>query len=116
MIDIGGLIYTLDLDKFNDVLINEELNSKNHDKETNTTYDSDGNPIGHMVIDKEYDKPVEIDGPKYDILRMCLEILLTYNEDVDDSLGMERMLRGTTIPFRIAFNTLLNYGILKEIE
>jgi hypothetical protein len=117
MIDIGGILYTLDLDAFNDVLtkINGKQ-EKSEDVETSTTYDSDGNVMGVMVVNKEFDKPIEIDGPKYDVLRMCLEILLTYNEEVDDSLGLERALKSTTIPFKIAFNTLLDYGILKEIE
>ena len=47
---------------------------------------------------------------------MCLEIILTYNEEVDDAMGLERALVDTTIPFKVAFNTLLNYEILKEID
>ena len=47
---------------------------------------------------------------------MCLEILFTYNETIDDTLGQDRAFKDTTIPFKVAFNTLINYGILKEIE
>jgi len=44
-----------------------------------------------------------------------LEIIYSYNEDLDDSLGTERALNKTTISFKIAFNTLQYYGILKTL-
>jgi len=39
---------------------------------------------------------------------------MMYNEEVDNKMGMVG-LNNTTIPFKIAFNTLLMKGILKEL-
>ena len=107
----------IDLSVFSEVLATkDENNGKSHETETTVNYDSLGQPIGTTVVSREFEKGKEIDGPKYDLLRMCLEILLTYNEEVDDSMGLSKALENTTIPFKIAFNTLLDYGILKEVE
>ncbi len=117
MIDIGGTIFKIDLDAFNKVLAtNETEDTKGLEVETQTNYASDGSPIGTTVTAREYEKPKEIDGPKYDVLRMCLEILFTYNEEVDDAMGVAKALESTSIPFKLAFNTLLDYGILTEVE
>ena len=59
----------------------------------------------------------EIDAPKYDILRMLIEVLIDYDDDESDtSLGSERALEKTPLSYKLAFNTLFNYGILKEKE
>ena len=118
MIELGGIFYSIDLEGFTEVL--KTAGTKDDDKaletETKTNYGEDGKPIGTTITAREYEKGREIDGPKYDVVRMCLEIILTYNEEVDDTLGADRALASTTIPFKIAFNTLIDYGILKEVE
>ena len=117
MIDIGGSVFMIDLNAFSSVLATkDESEGKSYEIETSTNYDSAGQPIGTTVISREFEKGKEIDGPKYDILRMCLEILFTYNEEVDDAMGLAKALESTSIPFKVAFNTLLDYGILKEVE
>jgi hypothetical protein len=123
MIDLGGTVYVIDLEKFNSLLLEEGEPEKAIETESRVTYSTELNglngemtPISTVVTSREYDKPKEINTPKYDVLRMCLEILFTYNEQVDDTLGEERALKGTSIPFKVAFNTLLNYGVLKEAE
>lgn len=121
LIDIGGLVFTIDLESFTSLLASTKFDSdgkeiKGIEIETKTDYDSEGNPLNTTVIHREYEKGAEIDGPKYDVLRMCLEILMTYNEEVDDKMGFENAMAKTSISFKMAFNTLLQYGILKEIE
>ena len=117
MIDIGGSVFTIDLNAFSTVLATkDESEGKSYEIETSTNYDGAGQPIGTTVVSREFEKGKEIDGPKYDILRMCLEILFTYNEEVDDAMGLAKALESTSIPFKVAFNTLLDYGILKEVE
>lgn len=116
MIDIGGSVFMIDLNTFSSVLeTKDESGGKSYEVETSITYDSTGQPVGTTVVSKEIEKGREIDGPKYDLLRMCLEILFTYNEEVDDAMGFTKALETTSIPFKVAFNTLLNYGILKEV-
>jgi len=50
---------------------------------------------------------------KYDIIKMMLETVLTEREEVDDNLGLSSS-NGTTIPFKISFNTLLQNKIIKK--
>jgi hypothetical protein len=47
---------------------------------------------------------------------MMIEIITDDMEDTDDSLGVDRALEKTSLAYKIAFNTLHNYGILKEVE
>lgn len=114
--DIGGTIFKIDLDAFNNALATKETSDKKIEVETFSTFDSDGKLIGFTVKNVELERGIEIDGPKYDLLRMCLEIIFTYSEDVDDAMGVNKALESTTIPFKIAFNTLISYGILTEVE
>lgn len=116
MIDIGGVMFILDIEMYTKVLTTIDNKDTTTEVETKTNYDEKGGVIGFTVTNREYEKGTEVDAPKYDLLRMCIEILLTYNEEVDDQMGLERALASTTIPFKMAFNTLLNYGILKEVE
>ena len=60
-------------------------------------------------------KNKEINIATYETLRMFLEIVLTYHDESDDTLGADRALLGTPLSFKIAFNTLLKHGIIKEL-
>ena len=67
--------------------------------------------------DQQTEKDVELDSSKYDLMSRMIDVVLTYDsEDLDTSLGYERALDKASLPFKIAFNTLLNYGIIKEKE
>lgn len=124
MIDIGGSIFKIDLNAFGNALITDEKvkkkatpeSNKHIETETKSNFDFEGKPLGFTVTTREFEKPKEIDGPKYDLLRMCLEIIFSYSEEIDDSMGASKALEGTSIPFKIAFNTLLDYGVLKEMD
>jgi hypothetical protein len=120
MIELGDQYYRLDIDVFSDLLSSGQ-GERTIDTETENRYvpvegaSTNVALIETVVHSREYEKAVQIDGPKYDLLRMSLEVLLTYAEDTDDTLGADRVLSGTTIPFKIAFNTLLHYGVLVPI-
>ena len=47
---------------------------------------------------------------------MMIEVVLTERvDDMDDNLGMHNA-KSTSIPFRIAFNTLLRHNIIKYFD
>ena len=46
--------------------------------------------------------------------REMIGALLMYNEQIDNKMGMIG-LNSTTVPFKLAYNTLLMKGILKEL-
>jgi hypothetical protein len=49
---------------------------------------------------------------KYDMIKIMIEILLTENDIVDETLGEKS--NELTIPFKLAFNTLLNKKIINK--
>ena len=60
----------------------------------------------------------EVNAAKYDLLRTMIEVILdvTDSDEIDDTLGADRGLEKGSLSFKIAFNTLYDYGILKEKE
>jgi hypothetical protein len=57
---------------------------------------------------------LKIDVTKYEMYRDLIGALLSYNDIVDDKLGMVG-LNQLPIPFKLSFNTLLMKGIIKEL-
>ncbi len=49
---------------------------------------------------------------KLEMVKMMMEVLLTENNDMDDKLGLKS--KETSIPFKIAFNTLLNKKLINH--
>ena len=50
---------------------------------------------------------------KFEMVKMLLETVLTEQEIVDEKLGMKSSAN-TSIPFRIAFNSLLNKKLINH--
>lgn len=50
---------------------------------------------------------------KFDLVKMMLDTVLTEHEDSDETLGMKQT-SNTSIPFRIAFNSLLNKKLINH--
>ena len=50
---------------------------------------------------------------KFDLVKMMLDTVLTEHEDGDETLGMKQS-SNTSIPFRIAFNSLLNKKLINH--
>jgi hypothetical protein len=49
---------------------------------------------------------------KYDMIKVMMEVLLTENDIVDETLGEKS--NELTIPFKLSFNTLLNKKIINK--
>lgn len=48
---------------------------------------------------------------KFEMVKMLMDTILTENEDTDEKLGSKSGLN-TSIPFRLAFNSLLNKKLI----
>lgn len=117
MIEFGGTIYYLDLDKVSEVIsLNNKLEKQVVETVVKQYLDEKGKVISSEVLQTTKDRELTIDSTKYDLLRMMIEIITDDMEDSDDTLGVDRALEKTTLAYKIAFNTLHNYGILKEVE
>lgn len=118
MIEFCGTLYYIDIDAL-DTTISQYI-GKPSDKivetVTRTVLSDKGKIISTETIETIKDRGKEIDGAKYDILRMCIEVLVDYDEETDDSLGVDRAFSKTPLSYKLAFNTLYNCGILKEKE
>lgn len=115
MIEFGDDIYYIDI-KALDAAITPDKNwdkEKITEVEKKTHLDSKGEILSVEVIERIYNKGKEIDGAKYETIRMCLEILIDYDEETDDTLGVDRVLEKTPLSYKLAFNTLVKEGILK---
>lgn len=118
ILKFGGIAYYVDFDGIDNMLKtgDPDLESKEMEEvETETTY-INGGIEKTIVKTKTYHKSREVDLARYETYRYLLEILITHNdEDSDDLMGVELGLKTSPLPFKIAFNTLVNYGILKEL-
>lgn len=118
MIEFGGTIYYIDISALEKIITPKGVNSTDNiiDKETKTTVDGTGTVLTVEYYENSRERGKEIDGSKYEVIRLCLEVLMDYDEDIDTSLGADRALEKTPLNYRLAFNTLYNYGILTEKE
>ena len=98
LLDIGGKLYFIDLKSIYEAV-------KAHD--TQFVRDNKGNQVR---ADRE------IDISRWEVVKTMIEIVLTPDAEIDDRMGFIGVNNSVTIPFKIAFNTLIMYGILKEIQ
>ena len=87
MLKILGDYYYVDLDKIQEMV--------NFDAETVS-----GTTEQHISV------------VKYDMIKIMLDVIMTEREDVDESLGPKS---DASIPFKIAFNTLLFKKIINKL-
>jgi len=119
MIEFGGSIYYIDLDALEKTIIPKGVNptDKVIEREEKVHVDSDNKVVHTDITEVSRERGREIDGAKYEMIRLMMEILMDGSEETDDTtLGAERALDKTSLSYKIAFNTLYNYGILKEQE
>lgn len=64
--------------------------------------------------DDENDDNHSVNLVKFELLKIMIEVLLTEREEVDENLGTYAT-KDLSIPFRLAFNTLLTHNILKSL-
>ena len=50
---------------------------------------------------------------KFEMVKMLMEVVLSENEELDEKLGIKSASK-TTIPFRLAFNSLLNKKLINH--
>jgi hypothetical protein len=116
ILEFGGVAYYIDFSNLKNMLDSDDKSESDEieETETTTTYIQGGVEKTEVII-RKYPRGREIDVSKYETYRALIEILLTYQDDTDDSLGAERGLSDAPLPFKITFNTLVKYGILKEL-
>lgn len=51
---------------------------------------------------------------KFELVKMLLEVILSEDMEMDDKLGLKSSNANASIPFRLAFNTLLNKKLINH--
>jgi hypothetical protein len=69
------------------------------------------NLSGEFIPTGESEQQISV--VKYDIYKNLIEVILTEREEMDENLGIHNS-NNLTIPFKIAFNTLLINNIIKK--
>jgi hypothetical protein len=55
----------------------------------------------------------KINVVKYEMVKLMLDVILTENDDIDEKLGLNSA-NNLTLPFKLAFNTLLNKKLINH--
>lgn len=121
LIKIGNDMFIIDIEVMGNFITEQNQNDKSNgnmevEKEIINTYSANSELIGKQETIHEKDKGREINVSKYEIIRTMIDTVMSYNEEIDNSLGIDRAMKQAPIPFKIAFNTLLYYKILKRIN
>jgi hypothetical protein len=91
MINVLGEVYYVDLD-----LVEEYIGIPND----TDTMSGDTSEVKINII-------------KFDLVKMMLDTVLSEHDELDETLGMKQS-SNTSIPFRIAFNSLLNKKLINH--
>jgi hypothetical protein len=59
-------------------------------------------------------KELQISLTKWEVIKMMLDVVMSESDTVDEKLGMHST-NDITIPFKIAFNTLLINKVIKKL-
>ena len=118
MIEFGGVTYYIDFTAFDKAITLSGTKPTDlvSSSETKITKNGEGEIIQIEELVSSSPRGKEIDVAKYEIIRNMIDVLLDYEDDSDMSLGAEIALDKTPLSYKLAFNTLYNYGILREKE
>jgi predicted CoA-binding protein len=93
MIKVLGENYYIDLDKVEEYLDMSDQFTKTEETSGNTE--------------------TRINIIKFEMVKMLMDTVLTEHEEIDEQLGMKSS-SNTSIPFRLAFNSLLNKKLINH--
>lgn len=114
LLSIGGNKYFLDFSNTQKILSSGDSGFKGGmvtETKTTKVLDSEGNVTSTVVETNEFYKSKEVDGFRYETIRTMVDILFSEIDETDGALG----LTNKSISFILAFNTLIEYGILNII-
>jgi hypothetical protein len=57
---------------------------------------------------------MKINVIKFELVKMLLEVVLSEDAEIDDKLGLKASTSSTSVPFKIAFNSLLNKKLINH--
>lgn len=116
MIKLFGELYYVDFEELDSFLAFDDHKDKVETKKVVEKINSDGT-TDRWFTTKEHIKHKEINGVKFELIRGFISDLGDeQNETEEDPMLGRNSLEKTSIRFKLAFNTLTAYGILKKLD
>lgn len=106
LLEIGGKELYIDVEKLSEIVRIEPNVKIEKNIDTDESSEDEENLVDESVV--------QIDVTKYELYREMIGTLLSYNEEIDNKMG-KVALNATSVPFKLAYNTLLMKGIIKEL-
>lgn len=107
--DIAGSEYYFDLDELSSFIRIEKTESVDDILSEAKKEIEEGSEE-----DVDLDQSQIIDITKWETTKVLMESILSEQSIVDEVMGRTKMSSQLSIPFKISFNTLLKYNIIKE--
>lgn len=111
LFEIANRKFYFDLDKLSDYIKLKEETDTVEDLLQEFTGDEE-----EKIKDPEYIEGQMIDISKWEITKAMIETVLSENSIVDEQMGVTKLGDQLSIPFRLAFNTLLHNNLIRENE
>jgi len=117
-LDFGGANYYIDFDELDEFLFVDIEGKEVSETEVRTIYTKDGEPNGNEVTVKTSINEKEINGVRYEIITGMIQAILDARDgdDDDDLLGAKIALEKAPLAYKLAFNTLMKYKIIKIVK
>ncbi|MHA1988370.1 MAG: hypothetical protein ACW98D_17180 [Promethearchaeota archaeon] len=117
-LEFGEKYFTIDFTALDGFLFIDDSNREVSETTEHVNRGEDGNVISSYTDTKTMVNGKEINGVRYEVISGMLATVLehTAGDDDDDLLGAKRALEKMPFAYKIAFNTLLEYKIIKEIK
>lgn len=118
MIEFGGVNYSFNLEAFSKAIKLGGSDPKELIKfTTKKTKTLVGGEEVVTLTETTSERGLEIDSAKYELIKTMIEVVMDdVDVEADDTLGVDRAFDKFNLSYKIAFNTLLSYGILVESE
>jgi len=70
--------------------------------------------MGELEKNTEGNYEAKVNLIKFELVKMLLEVILSEDAEIDDKLGLKSSAGSTSVPFKIAFNSLLNKKLINH--
>ena len=67
-----------------------------------------------ITMDASGNTEIRVNVIKYELVKMMLEVIISEDFEVDDKLGLKSNVNGVSVPFKLAFNSLLNKNLINH--
>ena len=117
-LEFGGKNYFIDFENLDDFLWVDDLDREVSETEIIIRKNENDEVVNSEEIRRENINQKEINGVRYEIITGMIQTVLEHSagDDDDDLLGAKRALEKMPFAYKLAFNTLIKYEIIKEVK